>query len=314
MNIPRSYALLVMAVMAACMMMQATATPAAEAVPMRYLTYQNFLQRNSPEHVRCMTMGKDGVLWLGTMNGLCTFDGYDLRPVAPDVIEGIVYCTEIQGDQLLIGCDKGLFSLDMKSGRISKVQGELTGEAICMTEFRGNVYIGSSDGLYVYDSRDEAIRRATNHGETMRDRILSLSGADNYLFVGGMKSIGKYDVRKGTYETIADNIILAGAMLVDGDRLWIGTATNLISVGLADGEITVTGNFPVVKAINRDSAGNLLLGTDAGLYVRGRNGRIDKVSHNASDMNSLAGESVWDIFIDDQDNAWLATERGLSMS
>ncbi|MDR2915885.1 MAG: response regulator, partial [Tannerella sp.] len=68
------------------------------------------------------------------------------------------------------------------------------------------------------------------------------------------------------------------------------------------------------KTLCYDQDGNLLLGTDNGLYVYNKKDGHHHLVHDARNNATLAGDIVWNIFKDRDNNIWLGTDNGISLS
>ena len=88
-------------------------------------------------------------------------------------------------------------------------------------------------------------------------------------------------------------------------------------VDQCDGRMLATligeGVVPVMAPLTHDKQGNLLVGTDNGLYIVGSNRTVDHILHDARVGESLAGDAVWSLFRDRDDNIWIGTNSGISM-
>lgn len=70
----------------------------------------------------------------------------------------------------------------------------------------------------------------------------------------------------------------------------------------------------MAKCLCIDKQGNLLVGTDNGLYIIEKNKSIHHVLHDARVRESLSGDAVWSLFRDHDDNIWIGTNSGISMA
>lgn len=67
-----------------------------------------------------------------------------------------------------------------------------------------------------------------------------------------------------------------------------------------------------IKTILNDRHGDLLLGTDHGIFCQSLNGMWTHYSHEIDNQNSLANNIVWSLFNDVWGNIWVATDNGVS--
>ena len=90
-------------------------------------------------------------------------------------------------------------------------------------------------------------------------------------------------------------------------------ATAVVEWDWAKAAATFRRAVPVAKSLCTDKQGNLLVGTDNGLYIVGSNRTVDHILHDARVGESLAGDAVWSLFRDRDDNIWIGTNSGISM-
>ena len=106
--------------------------------------------------VRCMFQDRDGIMWLGTSDGLCRYDGYRLHVYrssakSPDLLSNndIRCITEDGKGRLLIGTWKGINILDPNTNRISSLNfPELNTEIRSIViDKKGYIWIGTYERL-----------------------------------------------------------------------------------------------------------------------------------------------------------------------
>lgn len=63
-----------------------------------------------------------------------------------------------------------------------------------------------------------------------------------------------------------------------------------------------------------DGYGQLLVGTDNGLYIYGEDSPLQHIVHDSRNLQSLSNNIVWTVYADCERNIWLGTDYGISMA
>ncbi|MBN1398020.1 MAG: hypothetical protein JXA06_08325 [Bacteroidetes bacterium] len=263
--------------------------------------------------------GRDGYLWLGTSAGLFRFDGVNFTPVNTNpkdskAIETISTLCRSRDSSLWIGTTfSGLRRLkNEKIFRYGGAQGLTTRQIrVIFESYNGNIWIGSSYGLYVY--KDEKFLpipispgfiTAITEDTTGRIWVGTHSGIrifdDNHL-----KQVDSISISEG----IPNNLI--SSLFTDHEsNIWIGTIDGLVrwnkgsmrvyrqKDGLPDTHITT---------IYEDHNNNLWFGTNKGLCRL-----ADEKFSSKSILDGLTNNQVVNIFEDHESSLWVCTLEGLN--
>lgn len=247
-----------------------------------------------------------GMMWLGTNEGLCSYDGYDVQRyghAAPDARRagcsrlGRINCMAAEGDSIVIGYERGMEVFRIGEGRYSPCR-TLAGHNVRAV---GGGWAGTDKALYLRGRRQGDIRN-----------VFSVSHVGNSTYVGTASSL--YACTAKGYLKMADMNYVSGVASIAAlpGKLFVGTGPALATVDSRSGKVLDMLPMPVVKTLLAD-AGRLLMGTDNGLYIV-TDGAVRKVLHDAfRPDNSLAGNVVWSLFRDRDDNIWIGTDNGVSM-
>lgn len=284
-------------------------------IPFRYRHFNNFDGRTASIHVRSVIQSSSGMVWMGTTGGLYSFDGYDIRRYENhEYPTGIVHCLTIYRGKIYLGCEKGLFVFDISSNKPELV--EKLNNVNALLRHKDLLWLGTSKGLFTYSHGDNTCRSIEEVNRKVESPIMSLCVIDKSLYVGTLNDLGSYNMIEGSYKQINGEMPMVSSMLQhsDGKRLWVGTGNALYVYNPEKEALSTVCSVSVVKSIVYDNHGNLLLGSDNGLYVRSTNGGTAVVTHDARDRNSLPSDVVWDISSDDEGNLWFATDNGISLS
>jgi len=188
------------------------------------------------EAARCLLFDRQGLMWIGTEQGLLSYDGYQFRSFRSDAYHpGILpnnfvrALAEDHDDGLWIGTRDGLVRHDRRTGdfRTYHLQGEQ--QRVINTLFTtrdGTVWTGTSAGANRYDAKSDTFR----HYPMPSGVMAFAEDASGHLYIGmwdrGLVRLDPATGRTTTYPQLtARNTIYT--MLTDSrNRLWIGTWEN----------------------------------------------------------------------------------------
>ncbi len=242
---------------------------------------------------------KNGILWLGTDNGLFSYDGYhSYRHYA----EGSEFNTRVnalgQKDNLLyLATGSGLQTFDMDTYTYCKLQDKKSKDAV----------EGSSKAhaeLRVLD-----MQGSSNYGSDvyalLHTRRGLLTGTISGLYLG-----------KSQIKICSGRQPLVNALAYDAHRrcYWIGTEGALYRANL---ELTSFTRIPAfnnnsIKCFAQAANGTLYIGTDNGLFSMNTNGGIVHYLHDSHDASTISNNIVWTCYVDQWQNVWAGTDNGLS--
>ncbi len=253
-----------------------------------------------------------GMMWLGTENGLYSYDGYhSYRHYTPqDISNTRINALLAEGNLLYLATGNGLLQFDMHSNR------------------------------YVRGAAQDASRKEVKRKSVRELRAVhpldkrSLYGSDVYALLqiqqGLLKGTltGLYLVKKGAANAkstmpkgqllplCAGTQPLVNALAYDRKRkcYWIGTEGALYCADLQlknFSQITsLQGNS--IKCLATADNGTLYIGTDNGLYVMAQNGTVSHYTHDSRNASSIPNNIVWSCMVDKWQNVWIGTDNGLS--
>lgn len=105
---------------------------------------------------------KEGFIWLGTLDGLCRYDAYNMLIFRSGINNSslltnneITYITEDNGNRLLVGTKKGLNIVDKETYRITQIpNNEVLDQEIrsILVDADGNIWIGTLKWVYRFTS------------------------------------------------------------------------------------------------------------------------------------------------------------------
>jgi len=261
-----------------------------------HLTLQDGLPSN-----RMLAIEEDrfGFYWMGSLNGLSLYNGYDLKTYFADQQDSTTLSgnevwaiLEDEKHNLWIGTDNGLDRYDRVNDRFIRYF-----EKPGFESFKGSyvtvireylehqLFIGTDRGLLIYDYQTDSLRHFELKSKSNYIRCIYQSDDEKYL-VGTLMGIYALDLNAGTMKPFSLSNQPPGL------------------------------HERVITDIESDSAGNLWIGTfRQGLYYFNA---VDSTFVNFSeerDMpNALSDDMVYDVLIDKKGRTWVATDNGLNLS
>ncbi|MEO5562306.1 MAG: two-component regulator propeller domain-containing protein [Chitinophagaceae bacterium] len=228
----------------------------------------------------------------------------------------------------------GLCEYDYSAGTIRLINSTLKAVTTMETDKKGNIWIGTNNGLYKYSIAANSIVKHFDEedGHLIVNKVAGLCfDQKENLWIG--TEGGGISILNPTKETF--NHLLPGedknnlssesvfALQRDReDRMWIGTlkgGINIIDIqksqfhtishSLVD-KNSLVNNF--VSAFYSDNDNNIWIGTDGGgmsIWNRKEN-KFTNYRHDANNKNSLSHNSVSSIIKDHKGKTWIATFGG----
>ncbi len=184
-------------------------------------------QKLSPaEAVRCIFIDKQNYKWLGTDKGLYRMINLDTDPetIATDSITAI---TEDKKEMLWYGNRTSLLTTEDKSQQIFLNQAK--GDINCMSYFNGDIWVGTTQGLYrVSDDQSKILNHYnTKNSKLKSDNINMLYlDAENKLWVGTDAGVAVIDKKDWDYYEADHKITGAintseGVWLLAEKKMWL---------------------------------------------------------------------------------------------
>lgn len=240
---------------------------------------------------------KNGLLWLGTDNGLFSYDGYH---TCRHYIDGAVTNTRVNalaqnGQLLYMATGHGMQTFDMDtyayrdlSEHSSQADGakyhaelRVVDPQKCSQEYGGDVYA------------------------LLHTRRGLLKGTISGLYLG-----------KSQIKICSGRQALVNALAYDSHRhcYWVGVEGALYraDIGLKSFTRIAEFNNNSIKCFAQSANGTLYIGTDNGLFSMAIDGAITHYLHDSHDASTLSNNIVWACYVDKWQNVWVGTDNGLS--
>ena len=291
----------------------------------RSITMDDGLPSNA---VRSVVQGSKGYMWFGTDNGLCRFDGYDVKTyynpftTVDQFVSALTACEE----GLLVGCNNGAYLFCNATDRFQKLSDKITAPVLNFSlDGDQNVWISTSgQGVFRYNRTTHELHQYPM--KNIQGKVKStLVDANNQVWMlcnQGEASI--YHLNKSTDQFEAfplkgDATMFHGmAMLATPDgNVYVGTWENGLYKLNADGSAeqlisgTLSNAVHHIHQLYCNDNKSLLIASDDGLVQYDIQNRI---WHMLSEVNnpsrSTSERFVYGIADDNEGGIWVTTYYG----
>ncbi|WP_340678977.1 EAL domain-containing protein [Paraglaciecola sp.] len=312
----------------------------SEPIFLRLSTEQGLSQ----DSINALLIDQQGFLWIATYDGLNRYDGYRV-----DVITGtnneflnISVDTLFQDSKgyLWIGTEaKGVFQYNLATGetiKIAALQNLLDPDFLqfgsqILEDKQGDIWIVLDQTIVKYSYQTQSLStvfeldsESVKNNSYVRWTLLY----ESTLFIATLDKLLALDTINGQLTTIdymqseAHNSdqINSKFLLVDNNRLWIGTVEGLYSMPLDQTMAFVEGKGPLPRStvnvtsrniwrIVKAQNGLFYLATDKGLFSYDpQTSQLQHLLLPTDSREYLATDVLKEIIIDDRQNFWLGTE------
>lgn len=297
--------------------------------------------------VNCTLKDSKGFVWIGTVDGLNRFDGYNLKifknekgnasSISGNVITSIA---EDRDGKLWVSTrSSGLNVFDWETETFTLVNNETFQGDIPTVQAReivvdddNNVIVATQGGgLAVYERKNNAFKLfqhdPSDPSSIPGNTVFSIEQEAPGVYWLGVhtQALVRFDMTNGTFESIPYNATHAitesnrkPIMKDSKGNVWIGTdGKGAIKYNILKDEFTyfTTQNglsMGIITCFYEDSDGNVLIGTDGkGINIYHPNtGRISYMTSSLVDNESLTSDAVYEIREDDSGVVWISTFRG----
>lgn len=273
-----------------------------------------------------------GFIWIATRDGICRFDGFSTKVYYADnnnLKQSNRSFTAIYGDKrgnLYAGATY-LYKFNYETEKLVKLfqQSDFT-EPRRIRSIKEdsdlNIWIGAENGLFKLDSLNHLTHLAPQD-ENINFTIRDVIKCDNEVWFATHKhGLGIYDLASNSYYNIPlfnnsqKPVKCILSVFEQNDTIWVGTMNDgLFKIKLSTRKV-ISNEYPD-KDVNRvrdivsDQNNNIWLGTINGLYLFNRHkNTYTRYAYIKHPESSLTYNSIFDIFIDDNEVMWLSTYTG----
>lgn len=249
--------------------------------------------------VYAITQDTSGVVWLGTDNGLYSYDGYhDYRHFASHTFSHIsINALGFEGSMLYLATGNGMLKFD--------TQKEIYASAPAMELDGGKGSKKAARELRVLDMKGRK--------DAFGNDVYAILHTQKGLLVGSLAGL-RLNQRQILLTPGAQPLVNALAYDAKRHCYWIGTEGALYCADQALRNFSkiaaLDGNS--VKCLDEDQNGNLYIGTDNGLYRMAMNNSLEHFVHDSRNEATIPNNIVWSCYVDKWQNVWIGTDHGLS--
>lgn len=292
-----------------------------------YQTFTNISLHVDANLVNAIFQDQEGMIWLGTKRGLYSYNGYDLHEYIDEMYPNgnpVFSIVQTSADYLCLGTDNGVRWFNLNDRRIESPfpDAELSMAVRSLSVFGDYLWIGTRDNGLIRMSLASGTVESVGLKAKDETTIYSLESTSDKLFIASYEHFSYYDQEDDTRYVVdlgCSERLMVNSLLWDKGRdcIWVGTEGYLYKCDIRTQKVYrqsfLIGNS--FKSLSLDSEDNLLIGTDAGLFVYDfSNGTYTQIVHDSRNSRSLCNNIIWDILCDKNQNVWLATDRGVSLA
>ncbi len=249
--------------------------------------------------VYAITQDTSGVVWLGTDNGLYSYDGYhDYRHFASHTFSHVsINALGFEGSMLYLATGNGMLKFDTQKG--------IYASAPAMDSDGGKGSKKVARELRVLDMKGRK--------DAFGNDVYAILHTQKGLLVGSLSGL-RLNQRQILLTPGAQPLVNALAYDAKRHCYWIGTEGALYCADQALQNFSkiaaLDGNS--VKCLDEDQDGNLYIGTDNGLYRMAMNNSLEHFVHDSRNEATIPNNIVWSCYVDKWQNVWIGTDHGLS--
>ena len=249
--------------------------------------------------VYAITQDTSGVVWLGTDNGLYSYDGYhDYRHFASHTFSHIrINALGFEGSMLYLATGNGMLKFDTQQGIYASAP------AMESDEGKGRKKM----------AREVRVLNMKGRKDAFGNDVYAILHTQKGLLVGSLSGL-RLNQRQILLTPGAQPLVNALAYDAKRHCYWIGTEGALYCADQALQNFSkiaaLDGNS--VKCLDEDQDGNLYIGTDNGLYRMAMNNSLEHFVHDSRNEATIPNNIVWSCYVDKWQNVWIGTDHGLS--
>lgn len=308
-----------------------------QALPPTPLYFDHYNDRYglSSNSVSAILQDREGYIWVATRDGLNRFDGFRFRRIDTGEGESCSWVSTLYEDsdgKIWIGAHNGAFIYDpstehMEKFLINKKDGRPITQPVIqfLDDTKGNILIVvDSEGVYRYDRQGNPLQplflskniKVNKAIYDVHGRIwVGTFGQGLFYSDNDMATLRQFSGEPADCFTNA----IVSDLKIRGDRLYVATErfglhtidlnTKVVANIFGDHQ---NGRIPYIRQILFDGQGNLMIASEAGLYLYDmQKGEIaSHISHNIFDKYSLSDNAIYTLMCDREGGIWVGSYFG----
>ena len=287
----------------------------------------------SQQHITCMMQDDKGMMWIGTKNGLCLYNGYEIKryfnnagdnnSLSHNFIRSVFQDAQ---KRIWIGTEKGLCRYLPHFDAFQRYDYPQTVITSFVQNNKGDIFcVSGYNFLNRFNQNSNAFERVDALGDSVS--IYSLATDDNdRLWLGtdrGLKVFDHQFLHVTEYaglnpnEVMHDIADIINVIFIDEQKnIWAGKNGNgIVKINPETNQITHWNkknglSDGMIRAIEQDALGRMWFGTEKGLFVFFANGRIHNIRQDYTNNQGLNDNAIYSIVRDRDDNIWIGTYFG----
>ena len=291
----------------------------------RSITMENGLPSNA---VRSVVQGSKGYMWFGTDNGLCRFDGYDVKTyynpftTVDQYVSALTACEE----GLLVGCNNGAYLFSYETDRFQKLSDKITAPVLNFSlDGDQNVWISTNgQGVFRYNRTTHELHQYPMKNIQGIVQCMLVDANNQVWMLSNHSNASIYHLNKSTDQFEAfpvkgdANKFYGMAMLASPDgNIYVGTWDNGLFKLNADGSAeqlmsgTLSNAVHHIHQLYNNGNKYILIASDDGLVqydIQNRSWRMLSEVNNPS--RSTSERFVYGIAGDNEGGIWVTTFYG----
>lgn len=282
------------------------------------------------QQIQAMAFDHDGRLWIGTRNGLASYDGYGFTTYYHNPVDGhslphnfvLSVFVDSRGT-VWISTENGFCRYMPATDDFEKISSIDERRIFCIRETQdGNIICGGGR-IYMGDAVSGEFHYMPRQKE--RDvRGIAVS-PDNRVFITTDDAVTYYDSKMQSGTQVDLGLFASSLHGTDGiaplifdscGRMWVSLNGNgVMCLDVKTGERSRYDNSVLtsgtVRAIAEDARGNIWLGTERGINIIDPDtGKVTKVMQDLVNPTKLNDNAIYCIVPDANNNIWIGTYFG----